>query len=171
LISGSVAHDGVDAGNPVKLGLRAIAHGTNPTAVAAADRTDWLGSRAGVPFVIGGHPNIVCVRAQYTAAQTDTAIVTVAGGLKIVVTRITIAASKANTVNVAVYAGFAVATTPTGAGGVISHPGIDPGGGINAGNGAGILGVGADGEDLRITSTVATSGFIDCVVSYYTIES
>jgi len=63
--AGDVAHDGVDSGNPVKTGAVAIAHGTNPTAVAAADRTNLYANRAGIPFVMGGHPNIITLEAVY----------------------------------------------------------------------------------------------------------
>ena len=73
--------------------------------------------------------------------------------------------------DVSVLIGFAAATTPTGTGVVLSHPGIAAGSGVVEGSGAGMLGVGADGEDLRITSEVPTTGSIDVVVSYYTIES
>lgn len=170
-IIGNRDHDAVDAGEIVGVGGRAIAHGTNPTAVAAADRTAWYFNRAGVPFVIGGHPNIVTLRTNYTAAQTDAALVTVAGGLKIVVTRCSVLADKANTVDVQARVGFGATTTPTGAGTVLSHPGIAAGSGVIEGNGSGIIGVGADGEDLRITSEVPTTGSIDVMVSYYTIES
>jgi hypothetical protein len=65
--------------------------------------------------------------------------------------------------------GFGATNTPTAAGVVAAHDGIPPGGGLNTGDGSGILGVGADGEDLRITST--TTGTISVVISYYTIES
>jgi len=170
-VEGSVAHDGPDANFPVKIGGKAIAHGTNPTAVAAADVTDLYTNRAGVPFVIGGHPNIVTVRANYTGAQTNAAVVTVAAGLKIVVTRCSVMADNANTVDVQVRIGFATATTPTTTGVVLSHPGIAPGSGVVEGDGSGMLGVGADDEDLRITSEVPTTGSIDVVVSYFTIES
>jgi hypothetical protein len=168
-VVGNRDHDAVDAGEVVGVGMRAVAHGTNPTAVAAADRTAWYANRAGVPFVIGGHPNVQTLRVQYTTAQTNAAIVTVAGGLKIVVTRISVLCSNANTVNPSVIIGFAAATTPTGVGVVASHPGIAPGSGIIEGDGSGILGVGGDGEDLRITSTLTAT--FDVVVSYYTIES
>ena len=63
--AGDVAHDGVDSGNPVKTGAVAVAHGTNPTAVAAADRTNLYANRAGIPFVMGGHPNIITLEAVY----------------------------------------------------------------------------------------------------------
>jgi hypothetical protein len=168
---GDVAHDGVDSGNPIKVGGTAIAHGTNPTAVAAGDRTTYYANRAGVPFQLGGHPNIQTLRANYTGAQTDAAIVTIATGLKIVVTRITVTAHNANSVNVSVVIGFATATTPTTTAVVAAHPGIPAGGGFSIGDGSGMLGVGADNEDLRITSGVPTGGSIDCVVSYFTVES
>ena len=170
-ISGSLAHDAADSGNPVKIGYKAIAHGTNPTAVAANDRTDAYANRHGIPWVIGGHPNVVTIRANYTGAQTDQAIVTVGAGTKIVVTRCTVDADNADSVDVQARVGFAASTTPTTTGVVLSHPGIAAGSGLVEGNGSGILGIGADGEDLRITSEVPTGGSIDVVVSYYTVES
>lgn len=168
---GSVAHDAVDAGNPLKVGGVAVAHGASPTAVAAADRTDLYANRHGVLFVMAGHPNTVTHRVNYTAAQANTAIISVSAGEKIVVTRVTVAADKANSVNVSAVVGFGASSTPTGAGVLLAHPGIDPGGGITHGNGGGILGVGGDGEDLRITSGVPTGGSIDCTVSYFIVPS
>lgn len=168
---GNVAHDGVDAGNPNKMGARAIAHGTNPTAVSAADRTDLYANLAGIPFHIGGHPNVITRRDNFTTAQTDTALVTVAGGLKIVVTGFMVTADNANTVNVSCVIGFGAANTPTGAGVIGAHPGIGAGSGFGRGGGSGMIGVGADGEDLRVTSSVPTGGSITVVTTYYTIES
>ena len=170
-VKGSVAHDGADADAPVKVGAKAIAHGTNPTAVAAADVTDLYANRAGVLFTIGGHPNQLTLAAAYTAAQTDTAIITAAGGAKIVVTGIEVTADKANTVDVGFYIGFHATTTPTTTGVVAAHPGLAAGSGLVKGNGGGILGVGGDGDDLRITSEVPTTGSIRVVVTYFTIES
>ena len=171
-VVGNVAHDAVDADGPIKVGQVAIAHGTNPTAVAAADRTNWYANRAGVPFVIGGHPNIQTVRLTFTAAQTDTAIVTVATGLKIVVTAFQVTLDTASTVFPTCIIGFGTANTPTTTGVIGAHRGIPAGGGFGRGDGSGIIGVGADNEDLRITTTgVATGGGVDVVVTYYTIES
>lgn len=171
LIAGNIANDGVDAGNPVKVGMKALAHGANPSAVAAADRTNWYANRAGIPWVIGGHPNIVTLEAEYTAAQTNTAIVTVSTGTIIVVTQIQATVDEATTVGVGLRVGFATATTPTTTGVVVTHPGMVPGSGISRGDGGGILGIGADNEDLRITSDVPTGGALRILVSYYTIES
>lgn len=170
-IIGAVAHDAVDAQPPVKVGNKAIAHGTNPTAVAAADVTDHYANRAGIPFVIGGHPNIVTLELAFTAAQTDTAVVTVGAGAKIVVTSAEATCANSNTVDVAFRMGFGTANTPTTTGVVLTHPGIAAGSGVNRGNGAGMIGVGADNEDLRLTAGVPTTGSCRALVSYYTIES
>lgn len=174
---GNIAHDGVDSGNPVKVGARAIAHGTNPTAVAAADRTDLLANRAGVLFTLGGHPNVITTEFDLgTGAGTDTALVTVGSGVKIVVTRITFHVSAACTVNVAARAGFGASTLPAtssgGAAGMLaSAAAIPPGGALVEGNGSGILGIGGDNEDLRITHGATTGGKLRVTVSYFTIES
>lgn len=179
-IGGDVAHDGVDSGSPVKVGHVAIAHGTNPTAVAAADRTNWYANRAGVPFVIGGHPNII-TRAVYiadaTGAQTDASIVgTIAAGTKVVVTAVAVTCDGANSADIAVKLGFGASTIPadssTGAAGILlDHKGIKPGSGIVLGNGGGILGVGADGEELRLTCEDPVGGSVSVTFSYFTIES
>lgn len=177
-IDGQVAHDAANAGNPLVQGAEAIAHGTNPTAVAAGDSTKVYANRAGVPFVIGGHPNVVSIEYLWTTAQTDDAIVTISAGLKIVVTRITAVLDEATTVGVGFRMGFGATTLPTiatdgnaVAGVLLSHPGLVPGGGITVGDGSGILGIGADGEDLRITTEAATGGAGRAYVSYYTVES
>jgi hypothetical protein len=177
-IGGAVAHDGLDSGNPVKLGHRAVAFGATPTAVAAADRSDWLATRAGIPFSLGGHPNIVSAEYYTTAAQTDDPVVaTVAAGTKIIVTGISVACSAANTVNVDVRIGFGTSTlTARGASGadgvakiILSHPGIAPGSGMVRGGAGGIIGIGADDEDLRITCSAPTTGALTVQVDYFTI--
>lgn len=172
---GGVAHDGVDSGNPVKVGMRALAHGTNPTAVAAADRTDWLASRAGVPWVIGGHPNVVSyTHTAITTAVTDSALITVSAGTKIVVTGITVTLDNASTVFPSVRVGFGTANVPAlgSAGVILAHGGVPAGGGVNRGDGSGIIGIGADNEDLRITTVGnATGNGLQVTVTYYTIES
>lgn len=172
-VGGGIAHDGVDSGNPVKVGYKAIAHGTNPTAVAANDRTDGYANRHGIPWVIGGHPNVVTVKhTTITTAVTDAAIITVSAGTKIVVTRITCTLDNASTVNPTVIIGFGTANTPTTTGVLASHGGVPAGGGFTIGDGSGILGIGADNEDLRVTTTGnATGNGLQITVSYYTIDS
>lgn len=177
-VQGQAAHDAAISGNPVRVGGRALAHGTNPTAVAAGDQSDIYVNRAGVPWVIGGHPNVVTFEYMATSAQTNDAIVTVGAGTKIVVTECEAMVDNATTVDVGVRIGFGAASVPAEAadgagvaGVILSHPGIAPGSGVVRGTGAGILGVGGDDEDLRITSEVPTTGKLRVLVSYYTIES
>jgi hypothetical protein len=170
-VAGDVAHDAADAGAPQKVGARALAHGANPTAVAAGDRTDLFANVAGVLFVMGGHPNILTLEAEYTAAQTNAALITASSGQKIAVTQIQALCDRANTVDVGLRIGFGTTTTPTTTGVVCTHPGIAAGSGVSRGDGSGILGVGADGDDLRITSEVPTGGALRVLVSYYIIEA
>lgn len=167
-IEGDVSHDSADSGNPVKVGLKAIDHGTNPTEVASADRTDWYANNAGIPFVIPGHPNVVTFRATYTASQSNTAIVSTSE--KIVVTRVSATCDNANTNDTQCRIGFGTASTPTTTGVLLSHPGIAAGSGVVEGSGAGMLGVGAAGEDIRITCE-DPGGTIDVVVTYYEISA
>jgi hypothetical protein len=150
----------------------AIAHGTNPTAVAAAAVSPWYTNRAGVPFIIGGHPNIKTTEAAYTGAQTNVLYLSGTAGAKYVITEAEALCDNANTVNTGVRLGFgtAVTGTPTTSGVVLSHPGIAPGSGVVRGTGAGILGVGADGDSVMVTCTVPTGGSIRILTSYYTIE-
>ena len=168
-VVGNADHGAVDSGAPVKVGYKAIAHGSNPSAVDTGDRTDGYANRAGIPFHIGGHPNIITVEAD-GGGQTNVAVVTQGSGGKIVVTQVQFTCDNANTVDVGFRVGFGAATTPTTTGVVASHPGVAPGSGISRGDGSGILGIGADGEDLRITSEAATGGSARVLVSYYTIE-
>ncbi len=169
-ISGDVAHDTADAGEPVKIGGKALDLGATPTAVTANDRTNASFLRNGVQVVLGGSVDVVTLEAAYAAsAQTDTALVTVSAGTAIVVTQIQVVADEANTVGVGFRVGFGTANTPTTTGVVLTHPGLVPGSGVSRGDGAGILGIGASNEDLRITSESATSGSIRVLVTYFTI--
>lgn len=174
--AGDIAHDGADSGNPVKIGHKAIAHGSNPTGVAAGDRTDSYANRHGIPFMIGGHPNTLSVQANITdadGAQTNAALITVGAGTIIVVTWISVTCDHANTGDVQVRIGFGTANTPANdaAKVIVSHPGFAPGSGIVLGDGSGIIGIGADNEDLRLTCEDPAGGAVDIVVGYYTIES
>lgn len=176
-VAGDVAHDAADSGNPVKVGGRAIAHGANPTAVSADERTNWYFNRAGVPFFIGGHPNVQSVEYNWTTAPSSDDIVSASAGTKVVVTQLLVALDEAATVGVSVRIGFgdtlptAPADQATATGILLSHPGLVPGGGISRGDGSGILGVGADGEDLSITAEAPTGGSGKVIVSYYTVPS
>ncbi len=116
-------------------------------------------------------PKIVTIELAMTAAQTDTKIVTVAAGTTIIVVGALYDCDNANTVNVAMRIGLAQTNTPTTTGVFLSHPGIPPGGGVNRGNGGAAIGIGADGDDVIITSTVPTTGSCRAVITYYTVGS
>jgi hypothetical protein len=174
-----IAHDAVNTANPSLLGGHALAHGTNPTAVAAGDLTRLYANRAGVPWVIGGHPNVVC-RANRVldsdGAQTDAALIPViSAGTKIVITQLWTRADKNNTGNVAVKIGFGAANVPTpalaGVAGLLMDEDLGAGDGHQIGNGAGIVAIGGDGEDFRITCDDPAGGALYVGYSYYTIES
>lgn len=174
-VSGDVAHNGVDAGEPVKVGMKTADIGATPTDVAAADRADWLAQRNGVPFVIGGAPNILNASINVTdadGAQTDTAIITVSAGTAIVVTMISATADNANTGDVQCRVGFGTTNTPAedAAKQVLNHPGIAAGSGIVRGSGSGIVGMGASNEDLRLTCEDPAGGSLSVDVTYYTIS-
>jgi len=171
-------HDDPDSGNPVKIGGRALSFGTNPTSVANNDRTNSYFTRDGQMFMIGGHPNVLtreCRVADADGAQTGAACVTVSAGSKIVVTRAKVTCSASNTVNVAVRimfdtdSTFASASTTGVAGGILSEDGIYPGGGAQSGDGSGIIGVGADDEDVRYTMADPVTGACSINISYFTI--
>ena len=169
VVVGNVAHDAPDADPPMKLGHRAVNLGATPTAVAAADRTDWLATRAGVPFVLGGHPNIQSSEYFTSGAITDDNILpAIAAGSAYVITGIMVTCSNANVTSPSVRIGFGTSTLTaqgaTNADGVakiiLSHPGIAPGSGVVKGNGAGIIGIGASDEELRITCSTPTTSLI-----------
>lgn len=169
---GNIAHDGIDSGNPVKVGQKAVALKATPTAVAAADRTDRISTRGGIPFVLGGAPNILSQSMQVTdadGAQTNAAIITVGAGTAIVVTKTSVMADNANTVDVSCRIGFGTTNTPAAdaAQVILFHPGIAAGSGVVEGTGAGIIGLGASNEDLRVTCEDPVSGSINIIVTYY----
>lgn len=183
MFAGNVAHDGVDAGGPVKIGGRAVAFGTNPTGVAVGDRTDLLCTRSGQCFEIGGHPNATTrsVRVIGTdGAQTDQVVVGTSNGAKIVVTRLTVCASPTvSTAPLTVGFGGSAAPTPTLAGttGVVwdgDAAGAIAGFCSTVGDGSAVIAVGTDGQDLRYTITDPGANAVDFVTitaTYFTVES
>jgi len=162
----------------VALDAIAKAHGANPTAVAAGADAFLIVNRHGIPFVLGGHPNIISrshVIADSDGAQTDFALLSVSTGAKIVVTQISAVCDAANTINVAVRIGFGTANVPTpskaGTNGLLIDGVFGPGSGQQKGMGGGILAIGADDEDLRVTCGDPVGGNLYIQYSYFTIES
>ncbi len=157
----------------------AVAHGSAPDAADALDAGAFLMNRHRVQFVIGGHPNVVTYAMSLTTAVSNTVIgPTIGGGAKFVVTGITAVVDNASTVFPTIVIGFgtantpAMATTPGTAGILLAHPACPAGGGISRGDGSGILGVGADGEEVRITTTGNAGGAgVYVTLTGYTIET
>ena len=159
-------------------GVLARAHGTNPTAVAAGAAVILASDRHGIPFFKGGHPNTITRAfeiADGDGAQTDLALVTVSAGAKVCVTDICVRADKSNSGNVEVRIGFGTANVPaasaSGANGILLHQDLGAGDGYQRGNGAGIIGTGADNEDLRMTCEDPAGGSLYVVFGYHTVES
>lgn len=154
------------------VGKAVVAHSSAPDAADAGDAAIPIMNRHRIPFVLGGHPNLQTIELATTAADSNVAIISVTAGSKIVVTGFQVTSDNACTVFPSVRVGFGATTTPTTSGVIGSHPGLPAGGGFGRGDGSGILGIGADGEDLRWTiGSTPTGGSIRIVVTYFTIES
>lgn len=164
-VEGSVPHDGADSGSPVKLGHKAVSHGATPASVAANDVSDWYANRAGVPFVIGGHPNVETLTRKDTAAQTDAVLKTVNANERFVVTAVAVMCDNANTVDVQALVEFDDGSDIR----IVEHPGVPAGGGFTHGNGGGILAIGIVAGDLLWSCEVPTTGSITVSVSGYLI--
>lgn len=92
-VSGDVAHDAADAGEPVKQGFKAYAlDGTVPQAVVAeGDRVNGIADLNGRQFVATEHPYFFHVSADYASAQTNTSVKAAPGaGLSLYITDISI---------------------------------------------------------------------------------
>jgi hypothetical protein len=179
-VVGCVDHDvSATACDPLLVGAYAVAFGANPTGVAVNDGTRLHASRAGQLFTIGGHPNTTTIEAQVQdadGAQADAALVTVAAGSKIVVTEAHFTCNGTNTVAVTATLAFGTATVPARA-----HTGVAkivlavdelaPGATRSRGDGSGVIGSGADDEDLRLTMEDPVTGSCGVLVSYFTVES
>jgi hypothetical protein len=178
-ISGDVAHGTADAGEPVKIGGVAVSGSATPTSVAAAARTRFIANQHGIPYVMGGHPNLITREYDFgAAAQADVnlAAALVAADERIYVTRFEALNDVSTTAAfVSVRAGFGTVSVPTasatGVSGMIgSHPGLAPGSGIIEGSGAGAIAVGGAGEEPRVTTSAATGGNLHVIFAYYLID-
>jgi|SRR6185436_5541374 len=155
------------------IGLHSVVCGAAPDSAAVDAAVNPVATRTRVPFVIGGDPGVITVKhTTITTAVTDIAIVTVTTPNKIVVTRISVSLDNASTVFPTVLIGFGAANTPTTTGVLFAHGGFPAGGQATVGDGSGILGVGADAEDLRITTTGnATGNGLQVVITYFLVPS
>jgi len=89
-VSGDVAHDGADAGEPVKVGYKAYTlDGTVPqTAVAEADRVNAISDLQGIQFVHTAHPMFTSASVDYAIAQTNATVIAAPGAGSLYITDI-----------------------------------------------------------------------------------
>jgi hypothetical protein len=125
LSGGGVAHDGVDSGNPVKVGGRAVAGLSGATLVAAADRSDLVTDTAG-SLLIRKTPleDIVTGVLTNTDGASTSVIAAQGAGVKTYITDVTIANSSATNVTVDLRDGTAGSvkwTFPVPANGGVTH--------------------------------------------------
>lgn len=158
-VSGDVAHDSADAGEPVKIGMKAYElDGTAPqTAVAEADRVNAISDLVGRQYVATEHPRFFHVSADYASAQTNASVKAAPGaGVAIYITDIMLS-------NGAVAGNI---TLLDGSGGTVLfeiYPAINGGVSLNLKNPIKLT----DNTALCLTSTTVTthsvfiSGFID----------
>ena len=127
-VSGDVAHDSADAGEPVKLGAKATASVLGNTPVAANDRTNLFAGTDGVLIVREGTSleDIISERATNTdgASTAMTGAFAATASQRIYLTDITLANSSASNITVDIRDGAAGAvlwTFPVPAGGGVTH--------------------------------------------------
>lgn len=100
-VSGDVAHDAVDAGEPIKNGGQART--TNPTAVADADRVNFIADKLGKQVVVGSVRDLKANQVTtITASTSETTIVTAVASTFLDLYGIIISNTSATLVNVAI---------------------------------------------------------------------
>lgn len=174
-VKGTVAHDAADADAPVKIGAKAIDPGAAPTAVADDDVTDLYANRHGMLFGMNMHPLTQTIEYMSTGVQTNDVIID-AGSDRVAVTKCS--ATLQSTAAAGVRIGFDATTIPsepttgnTVADVILSHPAVEGGSGVVEGSGAGVIGLGAAGEDLRIACDAPTSGQWNVTVTYFILPA
>jgi len=125
-------------------------------------------NKAGAAFCIGGVPTQKSFRVNYTAAQTNTKIITTTT-TKLAIVRLTVRVSRKVSVDLDIRVGIHATTTPTGDQCLLAVSDATGGDVIKEGDGAGLLGIaGAAGDDLLITTSGAsTGGSLDVLVGYW----
>lgn len=124
LTGGGVAHDGVDSGNPHKIGAKATAALSGATLVSAADRTDAVSDLDGA-IVTRNHAtlgDVVSGNATNTDGTSTQCIAAQAAGIKTYLTDVTICNSSATAITVDIKDGTTVKWSfPVPAGAGVTH--------------------------------------------------
>lgn len=119
-----------------------------------------------------GYSTAVAWGSSVNLAVTNTALVTVGSGLRVVLHRANFTCASTVSVAVTVSLGFATATLPSSGAGLIwagMVTGASAFQGLQDGTGwPNVLGVGASDEDLRLTMTVPTGGSCQISLTYST---
>ncbi len=101
LTGGGIAHDSADSGNPVKVGGQART--TNPTAVADADRSNFITDKLGKQIVVGSIRDLKANQVTtITSSTSETTIVTAVGSTFLDMYGLIISNTSATAVNVAI---------------------------------------------------------------------
>lgn len=162
---GNRDHDAVDAGEPVKIGMKAVDFGADPTEVAALDRVDALATRHGIQWVLGGMPNLLRANVTMSTATTSD-LITATASERIIITEVSAFASDDNTGNVAITINHDLSAVDTR---IAKHPAIPVGSGFVEGTGAGVLSVGPVGGKVEVTSDAAQT--VEVHATYFKIPS
>lgn len=125
-VSGDVAHDAVDAGEPVKIGAIATASLNGGTNVAAADRTNLKAGLDGALLVRDGSLEDIATATPIAITDgSSTSLIAAQGaGVKTYLTDVTICNTSASAVTVDLRdgaAGSVLWTFPVPAGGGVTH--------------------------------------------------
>lgn len=96
--AGDIAHDGVDSGNPIKIGAKAVS--AEPAVVAAADRanliTDLVGKLITLPYANPENFVSGCISSAMTGTTSTSLVAAPAAGLRNYITQITVSNSHAS---------------------------------------------------------------------------
>jgi len=174
-VTGDVANDAVDSGNPVKIGGYAGDY-NDSSEVAEGDRVRALYDRTGVQFVIGGHSNVQRKVFLADDANTNVDMLGAVTGTGYVITSYQIVPSSDMTAtNIRI--GFGASTTPAAptngtsvADLLFSNSSVVAGESFREGDGSGIIAMGQAGEELRITNTAPGTGNFTVNITYFTIS-
>ena len=166
-VQGPVASGAASTGNPVLTGALS---GSNLTALTMSP------VNSGLETSPAGRTAVVTITSAVTAtgasAPTDSAMVTVAAGTRVVVYRVVILCGSTVSTAVTATMGFGTATIPSVTGKIASMPATTASAFQGYTDNPGypnIIGMGASDEDLRLTMSAPTGG--QCTVSVtYTTE-
>lgn len=197
----SVANDSFTAGAPAIVSIQSNGTGVAVGAIAAvmstsgalvtnsveygvaavtATRTLTQGQVAPVTITSSGatavtptgYTTVVAWGSSVNLAVTNSALVTVGAGLRIVLYRANLTCASTVSVAVTVSLGFGASTLPASGAGLIWAGMVTAASqfqGLQDGSGwPNVLGLGADGEDLRLTITVPTGGSCQVSLTYST---